>query len=54
MTPQRVRKASWFAYKYLAELGDRKLQTRDDASIATLVGRTLQLLAWRNLLAERP
>lgn len=54
ITPQGIRKASWFAYKYLAQLGDRELQTRDDASIATLKGRTLQLLAWREVLPEQP
>ncbi|WP_235513671.1 MULTISPECIES: GH39 family glycosyl hydrolase [unclassified Sphingomonas] len=54
MTPQGIRKASWFAYKYLAELGDRELQTGDAASIATLKGRTLQLLAWRDVLPEQP
>ncbi|MEG8024054.1 cellulase family glycosylhydrolase [Sphingomonas aurantiaca] len=42
MTPQGVRKATWFAYKYLAELGDRELPTGDDQSIAAIKGRTIQ------------
>ena len=53
MTPQGIRKASWFAYKYLANLGDRELQTKDDASIATLKDDTLQVLAWRDVLPEQ-
>jgi xylan 1,4-beta-xylosidase len=54
MTPQGVRKASWFAYKYLAELGDRELPTGDEQSIATLSGDTMQVLAWRDVLPEQP
>jgi xylan 1,4-beta-xylosidase len=54
MTPQGVRKATWFAYKYLAELGDRELPTGDDQSIAAIKGRTIQLLAWRDVLPDQP
>ena len=54
MTPQGVRKAAWFAYKYLADLGDRELPTGDDQSIAALNDRTVQVLAWRNVLPQQP
>ncbi|MDJ0277948.1 cellulase family glycosylhydrolase [Sphingomonas sp. 2R-10] len=54
MTPQGVRKPSWFAYKYLADLGDRELPTGDAASIATVKGRSVQLLAWRDVLPDQP
>jgi xylan 1,4-beta-xylosidase len=54
MTPQGVRKASWFAYKYLADLGDRELPTEDDQSIAAVKGGTVQVLAWRDVLPEQP
>nr|WP_082443110.1 MULTISPECIES: cellulase family glycosylhydrolase [unclassified Sphingomonas] len=54
MNPQGIRKASWFAYKYLAELGDRELRTTDEASIATLKGNALKVLAWRDVLPEQP
>lgn len=53
MTPQGVRKAGWFAYKYLADLGDRELPTKDDQSIATFKNGTLQVLAWRNVLPQQ-
>lgn len=54
MTPQGVRKPSWFAYKYLADLGDRELPTRDDDSIAAIKGDTVQVLAWRDVLPDQP
>ncbi|RZJ86387.1 MAG: beta-xylosidase, partial [Brevundimonas sp.] len=47
MNPQGIRKPSWFAYKYLARLGDRELANTDAESIVTLDGATLQVLAWR-------
>ena len=53
MTPDGIRKATWFAYKYLADLGDRELLTRDEESIAALKGNTVQVLAWRNVLPEQ-
>ena len=53
MTPQGIRKASWFAFKYLADLGDRELPTGDDQSIAARKGHTVQLLAWRDVLPEQ-
>lgn len=46
MNPQGVRKPSWFAYKYLARLGERELANADTQSIVTLDGGTLQVLAW--------
>jgi xylan 1,4-beta-xylosidase len=54
MTPQGVRKASWFAYKYLADLGDRELPTRDAQSIAAVKDGTVQVLAWRYVLPVQP
>lgn len=54
MTPQGIRKATWFAYKYLADLGDRELSTPDAQSIVTLKGDTVQVLAWRDVLPEQP
>jgi len=53
MTPQGVRKPAWFAYKYLADLGDRELPTGDAQSIAALKGSTVQLLAWRDVLPDQ-
>jgi len=53
MTPQGVRKPTWFAYKYLADLGDRELPTGDEQSIAALKGDTVQVLAWRLALPEQ-
>ncbi len=54
MTPQGVRKPTWFAYKYLNSLGDRELPTSDDQSIAALDGETVQVLAWRYELPDQP
>ena len=54
MAPQGIRKASWFAYKYLADLGEEELPTNDDQSIAARKGKTVQLLAWRDVLPEQP
>lgn len=53
MTPQGIRKAAWFAYKYLAELADRELPVADDQSIVTLRGDTVQMLAWRDVLPDQ-
>jgi xylan 1,4-beta-xylosidase len=53
MTPQGVRKPAWFAYKYLHDLGTSELPTRDGQSIAAIKGKTVQLLAWRNVLPEQ-
>ena len=54
MTPQGVRKATWFAYKYLNNLGDREIATDDDQSIAALKDDTVQVLAWRYELPDQP
>ena len=54
MTPDGVRKATWFAFKYLNSLGDRELATGDDQSIAAMKGDTVQVLAWRDVLPEQP
>eukprot|EP01030_Chromulinospumella_sphaerica_P017626 gene17626-17460_t len=53
MTPDGIRKATWFAFKYLNELGDRELATGDDQAIAALKGKTVQVLAWRDLLPDQ-
>lgn len=47
LNPQGIRKPSFFAYKYLNSLGDRRLDTGDSRSIAAIKGSTLQLLAWK-------
>jgi xylan 1,4-beta-xylosidase len=54
MTPQGLRKASWFAFKYLADLGDRELPTHDEQSISAVKGETIQVLAWRDVLPQQP
>lgn len=54
MTPDGVRKATWFAYRYLAALGDRELATGDDQSIATWDDGALKVLAWRYEAPDQP
>ncbi|WP_420478065.1 GH39 family glycosyl hydrolase [Brevundimonas sp. FT23028] len=54
MTPQGVRKPSWFAYKYLARLGDRELANTDAQSIVTLDDGVLQVLAWHYEAPDQP
>ena len=54
MTPQGVRKAAWFAYKYLNDLGDQELPTGDGESIATVKDGNVQVLAWRHVLPDQP
>jgi len=54
LTPQGVRKPSYFAYRYLNSLGDRELATGDAQSIAALKGAKLQVLAWRYELPDQP
>lgn len=54
LTPQGVRKPTFFAYKYLNSLGDQELPTGDAQSIATLDGGKLQVLAWRWELPDQP
>ena len=46
MNPQGIRKASWFAYKYLHQLGERQVATRDTQSWVTLDHGGVQVLAW--------
>jgi xylan 1,4-beta-xylosidase len=46
MNPQGVRKPSWFAYKYLNQLGDTELKTADTQSYVARDGRGVQVLAW--------
>jgi xylan 1,4-beta-xylosidase len=45
-----IRKASFFAYKYLNELGDQELQDADAQSIACRDGRGVSILAWNHTL----
>lgn len=54
MTPQGVRKPTWFAYKYLNSLGDRELATGDAQSIAAVKDDVVQILAWRHELPDQP
>ena len=54
MSPQGVRKPSWFAFKYLNALGDRELATGDADSIAAVKGKSVQLLVWRDVLPDQP
>jgi xylan 1,4-beta-xylosidase len=46
MNPQGIRKASWFAYKYMHELGDRQVPTSDKQSWVTKDANGVQVLAW--------
>ena len=46
MTPDGLRKPTWFAYRYLNALGTHELATGDDQSIATLDDGALKVLAW--------
>jgi len=46
MNPQGIRKPSWFAYKYLNQLGDTELKTADTQSYVARDGRGVQVLAW--------
>ena len=46
MNPQGIRKPSWFAYKYLNQLGDTELKTADTQSYVARDARGVQVLAW--------
>ncbi|TFW29040.1 GH39 family glycosyl hydrolase [Duganella callida] len=46
MNPQGIRKPSWFAYKYLNQLGDTAVKTADAQSYAAKDGSGVQVLAW--------
>ncbi len=46
MNPQGIRKAAWFAYKYMNELGDQQVQTSDKQSWVTKDANGVQVLAW--------
>ncbi|NVM76482.1 xylan 1,4-beta-xylosidase [Duganella sp. SG902] len=46
MNPQGIRKPSWFAYKYLNQLGNEAIKTADAQSYAAKDGRGVQVLAW--------
>lgn len=46
MNPQGIRKASWFAYKYLHQLGERQVATTDAQSWVSVNDGGLQVLAW--------
>ena len=54
MNPQGIRKPSWFAYKYLARLGDRELANTDTQSVVTLDDGRLQVLAWHYETPDQP
>ena len=53
MSPQGIRKPAWFAFKYLAELGNCEIPTGDHQSIATVKGRQIQFLAWRDVSPDQ-
>ena len=46
MTPNGIRKPSWFAFKYLNTLGEREWASNDAQAIVAADGKTLQVLAW--------
>lgn len=46
MTPDGIRKPSWFAYKYLNSLGDVELPAGDEQAIVARDGDALQVLVW--------
>ncbi|MCS0633629.1 beta-xylosidase [Telluria mixta] len=46
MNPQGIRKAAWFAYKYMNELGEQQVQTSDKQSWVTKDANGVQVLAW--------
>jgi xylan 1,4-beta-xylosidase len=46
MNPQGIRKAAYFAYKYLHQLGDTELKNSDAQSYVTRDGKAVQVLAW--------
>lgn len=46
MNPQGIRKAAWFAYKYMNALGDQQVQTTDKQSWVTKDANGVQVLAW--------
>ncbi len=46
LNPQGIRKPAFFAYKYLHQLGDASIATRDTQSYVTRQGKALQVLAW--------
>ncbi|HTV23673.1 MAG TPA: hypothetical protein VMG12_33515, partial [Polyangiaceae bacterium] len=54
LNPDGIRKAVYFAYKYLNQLGERELDTHDAQSIATLDGERLQVLAWHYAPPHQP
>jgi xylan 1,4-beta-xylosidase len=54
MTPDGIRKPTWFAYRYLNGLGDNELATGDAQSIATLDEGRLQVLVWHYETPDQP
>jgi xylan 1,4-beta-xylosidase len=54
LNPEAIRKPAYFAYKYLARLGDRELPTGDGQSIAALRDDIVQLLAWHYASPDQP
>jgi xylan 1,4-beta-xylosidase len=46
LNPRGLRKPAYFAYKYLARLGERELDTHDPQSIATFDDGGLEVLVW--------
>lgn len=54
MTPDGIRKPTWFAYRYLNGLGDNELATGDAQSIATLDEGRLRVLVWHYETPDQP
>jgi xylan 1,4-beta-xylosidase len=54
LNPQGIRKPAYFAYKYLHQLGDRVIDTRDSQSIAALEDDGVKLLAWHYAAPNQP
>jgi xylan 1,4-beta-xylosidase len=54
MNPDGLRKPAWFAYRYLAALGDQETPTGDDQSIATVDDGAVRVLAWRYVAPDQP
>lgn len=46
MTPEGVRKPSWFAYKYLAALRGKELPAEDRSTLASVDGDKVAALVW--------
>ena len=46
MTPEGIRKPSWFAYKYLAALRGKEVPSTDNSVLASMDGGKVAALVW--------